>query len=853
MAESNASPGRWARRIASMLVGAVLVLVLASCALTDPATSVTDTTATLNGRINPQGVASTWWFQYGTSTTYGSETPHRDAGAGNQFTAVSEQASGLKSGTAYHFRACTATATTSSCGADATFTTTGPPPPIAGGFAERVAFSGLTEPTAVRFSPDGRVFVAEKSGLIKVFDGLGDTTPTVFADLRTKVHNFWDRGLLGLALDPQFPARPFVYVLYTYDAAIGGTAPRWGTAGATSDGCPSPPGPTTDGCVVSGRLSRLTAAGNVATGPEQVLVEDWCQQFPSHSVGSLAFGPDGSLYASGGDGANFNAVDYGQFGNPVNPCDDPPTGVGTSLSPPSAEGGALRAQDILSPGDPAALNGSVIRIDPDTGEGLTGNPGAASTDRNVRRIVANGLRNPFRITTRPGTDEVWVGDVGWDRVEEINRLSAPKDATVDNFGWPCWEGINHQPGYESTGLSLCQKLYTAGTAIPPYLSYRHPDHIVPGETCSVGSSAIAGLAFGFYGGGPYPAAYDGALFFADHARNCIWVAQRGTGTLPSPSNVTTFRQSASNPVDLQVSPSGELFYVDFEGGTIRRIVYTAGNQPPVAVATADRTSGAVPLTVAFGAATSSDPDNTTASLTYAWDLDGDGQFNDSTAVSPSFTYTAAGTYRAAVRVTDPGGASATDAVTVTAGNTPPTAVIASPSPGVSWKVGDVIAFKGSAVDEQDGALPPSALSWSLIMHHCPSNCHTHPLQTWDGTDAGSFATPDHEYPSYLELRLTATDAGGLTDTQSMRLDPRTVALTLASSPSGLTLALGPTSRTTPFTTTVIEGSLNSITAPSPQTLGGTSYSFRSWSDGGAAAHSTTASADKTLTATYGSP
>jgi PKD repeat protein len=261
----------------------------------------------------------------------------------------------------------------------------------------------------------------------------------------------------------------------------------------------------------------------------------------------------------------------------------------------------------------------------------------------------------------------------------------------------------------------------------------------------------------------------------------------------------------------------------------------------------------VPLTVAFSAATSSDPDNTTASLTYAWDLDGDGQFNDSTAVSPSFTYTTAGTYRAAVRVTDPGGASATDAVTVTAGNTPPTAVIASPSPGVSWKVGDVIAFKGSAVDEQDGALPPSALSWSLIMHHCPSNCHTHPLQTWDGTDAGSFATPDHEYPSYLELRLTATDAGGLTDTQSMRLDPRTVALTLASSPSGLTLALGPTSRTTPFTTTVIEGSLNSITAPSPQTLGGTSYSFRSWSDGGAAAHSTTASADKTLTATYGSP
>ena len=76
------------------------------------------------------------------------------------------------------------------------------------GFTDEVVWTGLTNPTAVRFAPDGRVFVAEKSGLIKVFDGLTDTTPTIFADLRTKVHNFWDRGLLGLAIDPNFPAGP---------------------------------------------------------------------------------------------------------------------------------------------------------------------------------------------------------------------------------------------------------------------------------------------------------------------------------------------------------------------------------------------------------------------------------------------------------------------------------------------------------------------------------------------------------------------------------------------------------------------------------------------------------------------
>ncbi len=126
------------------------------------------------------------------------------------------------------------------------------------GFTESVVFSGLTNPTNIEFAADGRVFVAEKSGIIKVYDNLDDTTPTSFSVLPPNVHNYWDRGLLGLALDPSLtnpslPSRPWIYVLYTYDHILGSPTapPRWG------DTCPSPPGPTTDGCVVSGRLSRL--------------------------------------------------------------------------------------------------------------------------------------------------------------------------------------------------------------------------------------------------------------------------------------------------------------------------------------------------------------------------------------------------------------------------------------------------------------------------------------------------------------------------------------------------------------------------------------------------------------------
>ena len=516
------------------------------------------------------------------------------------------------------------------------------------GFSEQTVFSGLTNPTAIRFSSDGRVFVAEKSGLIKVFDSLTDTQPDVFADLRTQVHNFWDRGLLGLALDPDFPASPYVYVLYTHDAAIGGAAPRWGTAGATSDGCPSPPGATADGCVVSGRLSRLTAAGNSMTGTERVLIEDWCQQYPSHSVGSLDFGPDGALYVSGGDGASFNFVDYGQDGSPLNPCGDPPGGVGATLTPPTAEGGALRSQDLRTLGDPTSLDGALLRVDPATGAALPDNPAPPSADPNTRRIVAYGMRNPFRFAVRPGTGEVWIGDVGWNTWEEINRIQSPT-AGVTNLGWPCYEGAGRQGGYDSANLSICENLYAAGVGAvqAPLFAWNHGSLVVPNETCPSGSSSAAGIAFAPANGGSYPDEYDGALFFADYSRDCIWAMLPGASGLPDPARIRTFAAGAANPVGLQIGPGGDLFYPDFDGGTIRRVTFTSANQPPTAVATGSPTTGPAPLTVAFDGSGSSDPDaarHAQLRLGPRWRR---SAYDDSTAVAATYTYTSQGTYTAA--------------------------------------------------------------------------------------------------------------------------------------------------------------------------------------------------------------
>jgi glucose/arabinose dehydrogenase len=712
------------------------------------------------------------------------------------------------------------------------------------GFTDTVAISGLTNPTVAAFAPDGRVFVGEKSGVVKTFDSLADTSATVTVDLRAAVHDFWDRGLLGMTVDPAFPARPYLYVLYTHDALPGGTAPRWG------DACPTPPGATADGCVVTGRLSRLTLdASGVATGAEQVLLTDWCQQYPSHSIGTVTFGPDGALYVGGGDGASFNFTDWGQVGNP---CADPPSPAGVNLSPPAAEGGALRSQSVRRPvGEPVTLDGTILRIDPDTGTAMPGNPFSSSANANARRVIAYGMRNQFRFGFRPGTSELWAGDVGWNAWEEINRIPNATDAVAENFGWPCYEGAGRQSGYDGANLTVCESLYTGAGQNAPYHAYNHSASVASGDGCPTGGSSISGIAFESTSN--YPAAYDNALFFADSSRGCIWAMRQGSNGLPDPTQIVPFVTGANIPVQVLTGPGGDLFYLALGAGQLRRVSYPTANQAPTADATANPTSGTAPLTVQFSGTGSTDPDPATT-LTYAWDLDGDGAHDDSTSASPQWTYLQQQLVTASLRVTDPAGLSDTDTVQISVGDPPsanPVVTIDNPTAALRWSVGQQIPFAGRAADAQDGTLPASALTWQLTVRHCsatsPSNCHAHNVQSFPGAASGSFIAPDHEYPSYLDLTLTAVDSSGNTGSTTVRLDPRTVALTFTTQPTGAVLTVGGTSQRSPFTRTVIVGSNNSVSAPSPQIVPPRNrpYHFVRWSDGGAQTHNIIAPATAT--------
>lgn len=610
-----------------------------------------------------------------------------------------------------------------------------PPEPTAPDFEVETVASGLTLPTSIALSPDGRMYVGERSGRIWTYDTIGGRA-RLLVDLADRVTTMYDRSLSGLELDPAFDAgRPYLYAVYSYDAPPGGTHPTW------TDDCIFS-GFGNDGVcgVTTGQVMRIEIEPDNTASSQHVLLTEWCQQFGGHSVNDAKFGPEGALYVSGGEGANFYEPDSGQFGG--NPCGDPP-----------GQGGMLRAQSFRrAAGSPVSLGGSVVRIDPDTGAAWPTNPAAGDPDANRSRIVAYGFRNPYRLDIDQSTGQVGVADVGWGRYEELD-LFDPSAGTVPNFGWPCHEGPAVQPVVADAGFEMCESLAPADVELPAF-AYSHQDPL--GAGCSSGGTSITGIAS--VRSGTYPAPFDDGMFMGDYSRQCVFFLPRTPTGYDFENRLSIVRNIAA--VELEFGPDGNLYMVDILNGLVRRLVPTGTNSRPVASISADPDSGPTPLSVAFSAAGSTDPDGD--SLTYAWDLSGDGVFDDAVGPSADWTYQQPGTYDVAVRVTDPGGASDVAGTTVTVGNTRPTASIQLPTPG-EYSPGTMVPFAGTGSDPEDGTLPPSAFTWTFTILHCdaPESCHNHDVGTLSGQSSGEFEMPQHARPSWLNIKLTVTDSEGL--------------------------------------------------------------------------------------------
>lgn len=443
---------------------------------------------------------------------------------------------------------------------------------LADGLQQKTVVSGLEQPVDIAFTPDDRILIAEKRGTVLALDGYNDNTPQIVWDERDEVHNFFERGLVSIALDPAWPQQPFLYLGYTRDAPIGQAAPVYG---GFSDEDPCRPGPPDtsfeDGCVASAQLSRirLNPGTLVQQGPEQKLIEDWCITFPLHTIGDISFDSSGALVMGGADGASATDPDYGQFGDPPDACNDP-----------AREGGALRAQDLVTPGDPVSLDGTIIRVNRATGAPLPDNPRSSGSSQNERRILSYGHRNPFRFNFMPGTDDLYIAETGSGTEEEINLLGMDD---AKNFGWPCYEGTGIQSAYAGVepALGICQTLYARpNLTSQPWFTYRHQDPVFRGDSCDARGGSMAGLVFDAERGLPYP--YDSGMFISDFTRKCIFFFEprkfgklktKWIGNLASELTSGTF----NGPISLATDPDGGLLWFDYNpspqpnDGTLQRI------------------------------------------------------------------------------------------------------------------------------------------------------------------------------------------------------------------------------------------------------------------------------------------
>ncbi len=420
------------------------------------------------------------------------------------------------------------------------------------GFALTNVGTGLINPVTIDFSADGRIFVAEKRGMVWVIDQNGTKLPEPFIDIRPEVNNLGERGLIGLALDPDFMTNRYVYLLHVVNPT------------------PAPPQhPNTLG--TWGRVVRFTgtaeSGGNIAdpkskfiligNGPSDGIPE--CA--PGHTVGTLRFGLDGSLLVGAGDGAKAVGTDAGgQW----------PSCFQEGWFPASEDLGSFKAQSLDS------LAGKILRIDPDTGLGLPDNPFyTGDPDDNRSRVFASGLRNPFRYTIRPGTaaaggpGTIYIGDVGGGAREAINVARGG-----ENFGWPCYEAELVQTTFwEATPIGWgCDTLESEGNPGPltlPVMWWSHGNVNTsnpPGYTGKVVGSGV------FYGGNRYPPKYHGAYFYADYVSK--WLRVGWFDDDEQLEGIELFGSGIASFVDIRPHPiSGDLYIVNFFGGQLRRLSF----------------------------------------------------------------------------------------------------------------------------------------------------------------------------------------------------------------------------------------------------------------------------------------
>jgi len=385
-------------------------------------------------------------------------------------------------------------------------------------FTDQQVMDGLRQPTGMAFLPDGRLLVVEQSGGVRmIVEGkLGAIDPVLTVD---SVLVSPEQGLTGIAVDPRWPSRPYVYVYY-------------------------------DALELRCRITRFKAMGDLTAPTSGVLWLDPASRYEvirdipdlrlSHNGGSLRFGPDGMLYAGLGEDT-FSCASQDTL---------------------SLRGVMIRCDLTRLPDGPGGPPDKTLLVPMD-------NPMASHPNLNARLVWASGLRNPFRFHVDPRDGSLFVADVGWNLYEEIDHITSPGG----DYGWPYLEG-------PAPYVSSCSGIVKASQFEAPIHYYDRTGFtatVVSGDVYRRGNCFYCSFPNEYVGDYFFSDYYAGFLRRLKHDENGWSLA----APVPGQPDALDWGLGFEQVSDYLVAPDGSLWYCrmarDYQDGTgeIHRIFYSS--------------------------------------------------------------------------------------------------------------------------------------------------------------------------------------------------------------------------------------------------------------------------------------
>ena len=614
-----------------------------------------------------------------------------------------------------------------------------PAPPDAR-YKVEVLATGMPQPMELELAPDGRIFFIEIAGRLRIWKP--DTRAVVEAG-SVATTTAQENGLLGFALDPKFPDNHWIYLFYS---------PK------DEDGQ---------------RLSRFVMQGDTLDAKSEKIVLQFGTQRREccHHAGSVEFGPDGCLFISTGDNTH-------------------PHGDSEGYAPIDERKGQEPWDAQKSAGNANDLRGKILRLRPKTDgtyEIPPGNLFPPGTPGTRPEIYCMGCRNPWRMSVDQATGIVYWGEVGPDAggdgsrgprgYDEINQAKK-----AGNHGWPYFIGNNfayHDYDYAARKAGVKfdpahprnDGVNNTGTkdlppAVPAFIYYPYGASAEFPAVGSGGRTACAGPVFHFRPEfektNGFPAHYDNCLLWWDWERRMVkWARLDKDANLvaiePFTAAVPTKRM-----LDAVFGPDGNLYCLDYgetwganADSRLLRVSFHHGNLPPVAVAGAQPSSGALPLKISLTSTGSSDPDGDSAALKYEW-RDKSGAVI-ATASNPTIELKTAGDHIIELHVTDAAGATTASAVSIVAGNTLPQVKLEAPADGDFFTPGQPVAWRAAVKDAEEGdsAAQPDSFGARLLLSATLDRGGAEPagLTLMKSADCFNCHAPEHRIvgPALLEI------------------------------------------------------------------------------------------------------